>query len=279
MSPTANRPDGRVSRKVTDEIIERLRQDITTGLRAKGTRLPNERDLAAEFGVSQPTIREVARVLEAMGLIEVRHGSGAWVRGDAGFMMRASLESVLQLEQAGVLDVLDVRALLGRQSAVLAATAATAEDLDELERSYRRLDQPGALGTLNDLIEAIEGLQVAVAAAAHNPLQSTLETILVDLLLNLQIKALRQRGLEFWRRRSSEFQPDRRAIVDAIRSRDPEGAGAAMSAYLDHQRAVFVEDKKLLSLRLSDPRAVQVASDLRHAAAAGRMGARLLASG
>jgi GntR family transcriptional repressor for pyruvate dehydrogenase complex len=262
---TERRP-GTGVRKVTDEIIEQLRQDITTGRLAVGARLPSERDLAAQFRVSQPTIREVIRVLDAMGLVEVRHGSGAWVRGDAALFLRASLESVLQLGQVGLLEVLDVRGVLGRSSAALAATAATGEDIARLEAAYERLEDTAALRTFEELIEAIAGLQIAVCLAAHNPLQLVIEQILIELLLNLQIHALRQRGLRSWQRRAAGFQPDRRDIVDAIRERDPVRAGVAMSAYLEHQRELFLADKDLAALRLSDPRAVQVATQLRLAA-------------
>lgn len=259
----SGRPAPSGPRKVTAEIIEALRQDITTSRLPVGTRLPSERDLAAQFNVSQPTIREVVRVLDAMGLVEVRHGSGAWVRGDGTLFLRASVESMLQLEQMGLLDVLDVRGVLGRSSAARAANAATGDDVAALEAAYARLEDMSTLDTLESLIDAIAGLQVAVAVAAHNPLQGAIERILIELLLNLQMRPWRRRGLRSWQRLASEFQPDRRAIIDAITARDQAGAEEAMSTYLDHQRTFFVSDKELASLRLSDPHAVRVASDLR----------------
>jgi len=107
--------------------------------------------------------------------------------------------------------------------------------------------------------------RVTIALAAHNPLQSTLEIFLIDLLLNLQVKAMRARGLRFWQRQASGFQPDRRAILDAVAGGDPDAASTAMAAYLDHQRETFLEDPGLADLRLSDPRAVRIAGDLRRA--------------
>jgi GntR family transcriptional repressor for pyruvate dehydrogenase complex len=253
----------RSSRKITDEIIESLRRDISMGRLAIGDRLPNERELAQQFGVSQPTIREAVRALDAMGLVEVRHGSGAYVRGDGAFLVRAGLETMLQIEQVSLLDLLEVRGVLGRHSAALAATAATAEDVAAMEAAYARLDRLSTLTDIDDLIAAIADMQVTIAQAAHNPLQSTLETFFIDLLLNLQIKAMRSRGLRSWQRRAAGFQPDRRAIVDAIVARRPDEARAAMSAYLEHQRETFLSDPELAGLRLSDPRAVHVASELR----------------
>lgn len=250
-------------RKVTDEIIEALRRDISTGLLPAGARLPSEKELAHEYGVSQPTIREVVRALEVMGLVSVRHGSGAWVLSDGGHLVRTSLETVMQLENVSILQALDVRGVLGRDSARNAALNATDADLANIERAYEDLSGSTALRTLDALIEAIAGFQVAVSQAAHNPLQFTLEHFLIDLLLNLQFKAMRTRGVRFWQARAASFQSDRRAIADAVIARRPEAAEAAMAAYLTHQRDVFTADKDLANLRLSDPKAVLVASDLR----------------
>ncbi|MBV6760429.1 FadR/GntR family transcriptional regulator [Rhodococcus opacus] len=249
--------------KVSDEIIESLRRDISTGKLAPGTRLPSEKDLAREYGVSQPTMREVVRVLDVMGLIEVRHGSGAWVRGDGGFLLRSSLETMLQLQNVSILQVLDARALLGRDSGLQAATAATAEDIESIYNSYRRLESVGSCETLNELIDSIAGFQLAVSQAAHNPLQGQIEHFLIDLLLHLQFKVMSERGLAVWKERAAEFQPDRRAILEALERRDPAAAEGAVANYLQHQHAVFVADPDLAELRLADPRAVTIARELR----------------
>lgn len=256
-------------RKVSNEIIESLRRDISTGKLAAGSRLPNERDLAQQYGVSQPTIREVVRALDVMGLVEVRHGSGAWVRGDAGFLLRSSLETMLQIENVSILQVLDVRGLLGRDSARRAAIVSTPDDVDAIQDAYARLDATEEFADLDELIAAISAFQVALAQAAHNTLQSSLEHFLIDLLLHLQFKVMRKRGLRFWQERAAAFQPDRAAILSAVVARDPDLAAETMAAYLQHQRETFVADRELAELRLSDPRAVAIAGDLRQS---GRLG-------
>ncbi|MFC3244967.1 FadR/GntR family transcriptional regulator [Gordonia humi] len=231
---------------------------------AAGTRLPTEKELARQFDVSQPTMREVVRVLDAMGLIEVRHGSGAWVRGDGGRFLRASLETMLQLENVSILQVLDVRGVLGSDSAERAATTATQTDLDAIAAAYERLDAIGTLDSIDALIDAIGGFQVAVAQAAHNPLQSQLEHFLIDILLHLQLKVMRERGVSSWQKRARKFQSDRKAIAKAIAAHDPVAARTAMAAYLTHQRTTFLDDQELAQLRLADPLAVAIASELRY---------------
>jgi GntR family transcriptional repressor for pyruvate dehydrogenase complex len=248
--------------KVTDQIFETLRQDILTGRRERGSRLPNERELAELFAVSQPTIREAVRALDVMGLVDVRHGSGAYVRGDGAYLVAAALQTLLQVERVSVIDVIDVREMLGRESARMAAAAATEEDLELLEQGLRTLEHVAELPTVEAIVDELAAFQVAVSAAAHNPLLLALEGFLVNLLMQLQIKALRKRGARYWRERSLGFTDDRRAIVDALRARDADHAGRAMEGYLEHQRAVFLADPELAEMRLSDAKAVRAVADI-----------------
>jgi GntR family transcriptional repressor for pyruvate dehydrogenase complex len=244
-----------------DQIIETLRRDIVTGRLSRGDRLPNERELAHHFGVSQPTVREALRALDVMGLIDVHHGSGAFVRGDSAYVVAAALQTLLQIERVSILEALDVREVLSRQSARLAATSRTQADLDDLDQHLARLDRADEFTEVDALIDELAGFQIAVSTAAHNPLLSSLEAFLINLLLQIQIKALRKRGVAYWRSRSLGFQADRREIVEALRAQEPDRASAAIEAYLEHQRAVFNEDRELSGMRLSDPKAVRAVAD------------------
>jgi GntR family transcriptional regulator, transcriptional repressor for pyruvate dehydrogenase complex len=241
---------------------------VTHRLKA-GERLPNERELAQHFGVSQPTIREAVRALDVMGLIHVRHGSGAYVRGDSAYLAATALQTLLQIEQVSIIEALDVRELLGRETARTAARTATNEDIAELEQRLEELGKIDARSTVEALIERLAGFQLAISSATHNPLLYALEAFLVNLLLQLQIRALSKRGVKYWLERSREFQNDRRKVVDAIRERDGQRAFEAMENYLEHQRRIFASDKELLAMRLSDPKAVLAVADIVSMARAG----------
>ena len=126
---------------MTDEIIECLRQDIVTDRLKSGERLPNERELAEYFGVSQPTVREALRALDVMGLIQVRHGSGVYVRGDSAYVAARALQTLVQLEQVSIIEALDVRELLGRETARIAAGAANDADVEVIEQRLSALSE------------------------------------------------------------------------------------------------------------------------------------------
>lgn len=246
--------------RASHDIIAALRGDIASGAIPLGSRLPPETELAEHYGVSKPTVREALRSLDSMGLIEVRHGSGTYVQGDTTFLVLTALQVTMQIERVGILDALAVRETLGATSARWAAEKRTDDEVDLLETAYARFEEP--FEDLNDLIEAIAVFQELVTSMSHNPLMSTLESVLIRSLLQMQFKALRARGLEFWAERAIGFQPDRRALLDAIAAGDPERAAAASAVYSAHQREVFTSDPELTRLVFSDASALRVAEEL-----------------
>ena len=248
--------------KVADEIIETLRQEIATRRLPHGERLPSEKDLSERFGVSQPTVREAIRALETLGLVEVLHGNGSFVRSQGDYALASALQTLLQLESVGIMDVLDVRQVLGRHSIGAAVLRATAEDLGAIDLARARFERPGELKDVDQVIAAILDFQRAVSAASHNPILYSLEGFLLALLNEVQVKSLTGRGIRFWRARALEFQPHRIAILEGLQSREPSVARLAMDRYFDAQRARFEQDETLRSLNLSSPKLVTIVSEL-----------------
>lgn len=238
--------------KAVDGVIESLRQDIVTGRLARGSKMPSEKFLADGYRVSQPTLREALRALEAMGLIEARHGSGCYVTGHADFAMASGLQTWLQLGQIGTLDVLEVRRLFGIESAKFAASHADEANTAEIRNAYEAFNQAGAMKNEDDVVRLIVGFQAAIASVSPNLLLSSLEIVLVRILIETQVKASHQRGMDYWIERALSFQPDRAAILTAIEARSPERAEEAMQRYFDNQRHTFATDRDLSHPQLVD---------------------------
>lgn len=249
-------------RKASSEIISALRRRIAAGELPRGARLPTESDLAAHFGVSQPTVREGLRVLEAMGLIEVRHGSGAYVTGDAANLITDSIHTLLQIDRVGVLEVVEMRTALADYSIRRAVRCATDEEIDIIQEQGRRLDDVARSSDFRHITEAAIAFQVSVSAASHNALQLAIESALIMLLVRLQIEAFSQRSSRFWRKWSLQFAEERQDLVERLRARDEEGAVAAMQTYLGTQRQRFTADSALAKARVSDPDVLRVFAPL-----------------
>ena len=239
-----------------------MRQDIVTRRLSHGERLPSEKDLSERFGVSQPTVREAIRALETIGLVEVLHGNGSFVRGQGDYALASALQTLLQLESVGIMDVLDVRQVLGRHSIERAATQATPRDIEAIAATTEKFDALNSLKVVGDVITCIIEFQRAVSAAAHNPILHSLESFLLALLNEVQLKSLSGHSIRFWRSRAMEFQPHRLAILDGIRSRQPALARTAMDRYFEAQRERFEQDETLRSLNLASPKLVTIVSDM-----------------
>ena len=248
--------------KVVDEIIETMRQDIATQRLGNGERLPSEKELSERFAVSQPTIREAIRALETMGLVEVLHGNGSFVRGQGDYALASALQTLLQLNSVGIMDVLDVRQVLGRHSIERAARNASANDVALIERATAKFETITALKSVDEIIACIIEFQRTISAASHNPILHSLEAFLLALLNEVQVKSLSGRGVRFWRARAMEFQPHRLAILEAFRRRDPDAVRKSMDSYFDAQRARFERDEALRSINLASPQLVTIVSDM-----------------
>lgn len=136
-------------RLVSDQVFGELLETVLSGRYAPGEKLPTQRALAADLGVTMSSVREALKRLEQMGLIEVRHGSAMRVRD---WREHGGLDVLTHvLFRGGALDagvlgaILEARALMLRELAGLAAqrrSDAQAERLNELAQEFARADHP-----------------------------------------------------------------------------------------------------------------------------------------
>lgn len=152
-----------------------VEQAIKDGRYPVGTRLPSERDMAEEFGVSRVVIREAMRALESRGLVDVRQGSGTYVL--SGFPQSVSQDVTLslELEEASLAELYVVRQSLEITSARLAAEKSTDELVATLELRVNNMKEITAQGvqTLEDYTRRRaedEAFHLAIASASGNGL-------------------------------------------------------------------------------------------------------------
>jgi GntR family transcriptional repressor for pyruvate dehydrogenase complex len=248
--------------KIADGIIESLRRDIATGRLIHGNKMPSERELAGSFGVSQPTVREVLRALEALGLVDVVHGSGTYVSGRGRSGLASALLTLLQIQEVGLLEVQSVRKLLGLESIKLAALTATEEQIEAIGVATEAMEQIGELDDVGEMFECTLNYYKSMSAAANSPLIYALEIFLATLMTRLQVGVIHTRQLSFWRKRFSSLQNERRAIYEAIRAHQPEKALAAAIPYFATMQAAFERDPALNRIRLSDPNLLEPMSNM-----------------
>jgi GntR family transcriptional repressor for pyruvate dehydrogenase complex len=239
--------------------MQSLRGDIASGVLSPGARLPTERELAAHFEVSQPTVREAVRGLAAVGLVESRHGSGVYVKANRDDFVSHSIETLLQMQQAHILDVFDVRRALGMHSVRRACERPSAIDVDGMEAALRRAAHATDSGDISD---AILEFQVTFSAAAGNALLTAVESVLIRILLQIQNMAYADKSDEWRRRWAAELMGHREDVIRSLRAGDYRAVEYDWARYLDAQYERFRQDPVLSQVTLDDRQAVEAVADI-----------------
>jgi DNA-binding FadR family transcriptional regulator len=219
-------------RRVADQIVEDLRRRILDGSLPDGSKLPAERELAAIYDVSAPTVREAVRVLTAMGLLRMRNGARATVTAQGGSLLAVSIASVVQFEQMGARDVLGLLGALNAYAAELAVRQATDEELAEFQSAARRTLEPGEVPASIAALKAYFG---KLSEISHNALLAALCDCITEIQLGLAAEVAGS-GQEGWSRVVSSVAEMRVEIADALAERDGVRAVGLVRDY--HRRVI-----------------------------------------
>ena len=205
---------------LADSAADSIRTEIAAGRWAIGSRIPIEPQLAQLLGVSRGTVREAVKTLVSRGLLEVRQGSGTYVR--SGFDPSSSLQ---KMRLASLRDQFEVRRALEVEAARLAALRHTAKDLRRLHTLLDKRGLPDASDAGAAFIERDLAFHLAIVDISGNlALAETCRFI------SGYIKETIASSMG-----TSLPEPDEaahRAIVEAIASRDPDRAAAAVRGFM-----------------------------------------------
>lgn len=222
MSDIARRADGR---RLYEHIAEALTQRITSGQYGIGSRLPSERDLAQSFAVSRPTIREAVIALELDGLVEVRLGSGVYVKRSTPLATAGNAPG----PDVGPFELLEARRVIESEICAMAATRITPAQLELLETLVTEMEHENQ----HDVVmseKADRRFHEAIADATENTqLRAVLDSLWdararSPLIRRMSVKA-----------QAAGVKPainEHRDILDALRAGDAQAARAAMSEHL-----------------------------------------------
>lgn len=204
---------------VAAEIIKAIR----AGTYSSGQRLPSERELAEQYGVSRPTVREAMIALDIQGLVEARHGSGIYVRASLpGEIAQPELD-------VGAFELTEARRLFEGETAALAAALVSDEELQEMERIILAIKDENLRQVSGELADRT--FHVAIAKATRN---SAIVRI-VEQLWDMRYQSPLCRGM-LERARVEGVQPridEHERILRALQSRNSNAARKAMREHLE----------------------------------------------
>ena len=218
------------NRRLYRQIADQIAALIEKGEYAAGARLPPERDLAKQLGVSRPSVREALIALEVEGYVEVRVGSGVYVMGP-----RAAARAEPLPADSGPFELIRARWLIEGECAALAAKNATRAQVRSMEEALDQMESDRDKGTVPLAHDRVFHLRLAEASG--------------NSALALAVKVLwDQRTGPLFLRLEHHFDTpqlwtvaikEHRDIVAAIAKHDAAGARAAMRRHMDHAARRF----------------------------------------
>ncbi len=226
--------------RVSEKVAKQIRKAISDGVFKMGDRLPSERELAEQMGVSRPSVREAIQMLELRGMLETIHGGGSIIKNIAEQDIQKPIEMFLKEDRQRVLELTEVRAAMEAWAARKAATNRTEEELERILSYLLEMEQDFEARRIRSEVDF--KFHTEIAAATHNTIFVHLMDSIYQ-LLNYSVKIHREEV--FATREGQEtILNHHRKVYRAIRDMDPDAGEAAMNEHL--QFVVIEFSKKFL---------------------------------
>jgi len=221
--------------KLSDIILAQLEKLIIEGSLQPGEKLPPERELAKQFEVSRPSLREAIQKLETKGLVTRKQGGGTFV---SKRIMKSFSEPMFDLianSDESQFDLLEFRHAIEGMASYYAAMRGTAIDFEQIQNKYNNIGNCQLEDNFHLEAEAVYEFYIAICTASHNVviLQTALsmaELIIDNIVQNLTVLAKRPEIF-------SKVTNYRKDLLDAIISGQPKKAWGA-----SHRHLTFIED-------------------------------------
>ena len=213
------------SARLFEEICFQIKGQLSKGVIRPGDKLPAERDLAEQFGVSRSAVREALRALEVSGLVELRKGvkGGAFLLEESAPLTQ-SMEDMIDLGRVSMHDFTEARILITEVVVRLACERGRKADFDAIERDIERLEAAIERGEGRRDPTYVTNFYDLLAAATGNQMLRFLTNAIARLLTRL-IDTKRPASMD-------DLGDRRRVILKALRARDAEKAGKLLSDHL-----------------------------------------------
>lgn len=216
-------------KKIYEEVSDELYEMIRSGSLKPGEQLDSIQQLAENFQVGRPAIREALSALSSMGLIEIKQGEGTFVKTFDPAIMNHPLSAALLMDQDNIKHLLEVRKILESGTAEVAAKKRTEENLNELKDMLSNMDKVSDDEELSD--KADISFHVAVANASQNELLITLMNHVSELMTE-KMRDIRRVALYSEEMTLKQLYQQHVRIYDAIVAQDEDEARSAMLFHL-----------------------------------------------
>ncbi|MCL4440752.1 MAG: FadR family transcriptional regulator [Firmicutes bacterium] len=215
--------------KLYEEVMDRILEMIKSNQMKEGDKLQSEKELASNFGVSRMAIREALSALQSIGLIEVKHGSGIYLR-DVNEQLTNPISIKLLAGKDNLLNILELRKGLETEAAALTATRANTGDIKKLEEILQQMSHDINMG--GTAADEDFNFHRALVRATGNPVYAKV----FDTIANVFYEGLKSSHTIF----KANLGPrlvvleEHNLILDCIQRGKPEAAREAMRVHLEN---------------------------------------------
>ncbi len=211
-------------KRLSESAIDEIRKFISSNNLKEGSQLPSERELVSRLQISRGSLREALRILEIMGLVEVRPGKGIFVRQLSGDLV-VPLPSWVTLYKDAIYKHFETRLILEPEVAALAARRITAGEIRIIKENISRqesIEEHDVVGIIRADIE----FHLLVAEAAKNETITMLMNSLAKISFEGWKAALRVQG------RNQTAVKEHTELIKILAQRDEDGARLAMREHM-----------------------------------------------
>jgi len=228
--------------KAASAIVQQVEQLILRGVLRPGERLPSERELAAKFEVSRPTVRDALADLESSDLVMTRPGAGAFVAQVLGSAFAPALVKLFSTHDEALFDYLSFRRDLEGMAAARAAEHANETDLAVISSIFKRMEAAHEKRNPTEEAAIDAEFHLAIVEAAHNVVLLHMMRSMFEML---QAGVFYNRQILFGKRSTRDALLDQhRAIFDAIIAHKPDAARTAVETHLTYIEGAMINQNR-----------------------------------
>lgn len=220
---------------ISDQVLEEIKEKINSGDWPRGTKIPSESELQEMFNVSRNTIRGCMQKLSAIGVLEIKHGEGTFIKDTIYDHLFGTKFPVLPLTDSEIIEMLEFRKMLESANVKVAALKASPTDLERIKKcldemiEYKNDYQKYAYADLN--------FHINIALATQNKISYRIMLMLREMLLPHFTESVTKLKANF----PEDLHID---IYEAIKNHDPETAEKCIINQLNRSISLIQTMKK-----------------------------------
>ena len=236
------------TRRAFEEICERIREQLALGVLKPGDKLPPERELAQQLGVSRNVLREALRSLEMAGILRLQKGvkGGAFIREGDTSRMNEVMRDMLSLGTISVRELSEARINVIDLVVRLACVNARQRDFEALEANIERTDLATHEGRLLDRVECSREFYKLLAESTGNKVIAMITNSVTEIHMRFVYAKVASSGAA-----TPRLTDKRRQFLSALRARDVAAATRLMRIHLESVQRMLESDPGSMSLHVA----------------------------